>query len=343
MVFGADGVAMTDGRWIEPVPLGIPEVPPVGPEAVGLDESTAAVLGVDQIAVVAPGNPPVVVDCAGCAGIAATDDHVVTTRKNFTPGEGFDIVVFDHDLAPVRTLAAQRLKERGTTDYPAENKASPIALAADAERVTVGYLSRVGGVRRGPSVVAQYDYDGRLLNSVLVDGIIGRSVVAPDGRYLALGVGGSGGACVTVSEPVIVDLQSLRVQPVEPAVPQGVAIDSRSLSEPWFMMTDLAWQEGTLVATGEVHNPAPEEFCDPEPEVWQRSFEPATGRLNETGDRAARAIRWIGPGCEHVLAVTGPWEDAALVRTTDGPEVRLGSYNRVSLDRFAPPDCRVAS
>jgi len=340
IVFGDDGVAMTDGHWIEQLQLDSSEGIPPGPEAVGLDASRAAVVAADRIAVVSPDEPAVVAECADCAGIAATDEFVVTTRKNFVPGEGFDILLFSQDLGPVRTIPTQRLEERVTTSYPAENTASPITLAADDERVTVGYLSRVGGVRRGPSVVAQYDYEGQLLSSVLVDGIIGRSAVSPDGRHLAIGVGGSGGACITVSEPVVVDLQSLRVQIIEPTVPADIVVNSASLSQPWFMLTDLVWRESTLVATGEVHNPAPGEFCDSEPDVWQRIFEPASGRLVDFGDLAARAIRWVGPECEHVLAVTAPWEAAALVRTTDGPEQRLGSFDRISLGRPMPQECR---
>ncbi|MGH3988585.1 MAG: cupin domain-containing protein, partial [Pseudonocardiaceae bacterium] len=97
------------------------------------------------------------------------------------------------------------------TAYGAENTESPVTLAADPDSVTVGYLSRNGGNRRGPSIIAQYDHDGRLLRNVTVDGLVGRSAVSPNGRHLALEVSGSGGACVTVSRPVVVDLESLRV------------------------------------------------------------------------------------------------------------------------------------
>ncbi len=343
VVSGADGIAVTNGQWIERVPGLSASRLSAGPEAVGLDATSAAVVASEAVAVVRPHEPAVRVACADCAGIAATNEFVVTTRKNFTPGEGFDIVLFTHDLTPSRTVPAQRLEERGSTDVPAENTESPITLAADADRVTVGYLSRLGSARRGPSILAQYDYDGRLLDSVFVDGLIGRSAVSPNGRYLALGVDGSGGACITVSEPAVIDLESLNVRMIDPAIPSGVTVDSASLSDPWFMLTDLAWQEGTLLATGEVHNPAPGETCDPEPQMWQRSFDPATGRLNDYGDLAARAIRWIGPDCEHLLAVTRQWEGAGLVRTTYGPEQRLGSYDRINLGRSMPPECRATS
>ena len=342
VVFGADGVAITDGNWVEKVPMGNPEVVPWSGEAVGLDESTAAVVAVHHIAVVTPHAPDVLADCAECAGIAATDDHIVTTRRNLTPGGGFDIVFFSHDLQEERSVAAQRLEERGTTSFSAENVESPTTLAADADRVTVGYLSRVGGVRAGPSIIAQYDHDGRLLGSVQVDGIIGGGpAVSPDGRLLAVGIGGSGGACVTVLEPALVDLQTLRVQLIEPTRPAAVAVDS-STSDAWFLLTDLIWRESTLLVTGEVHAPPAGEGCDPQPESWQRSYDPATGQVDDLGDLAARALRWVGPDCDHLLAVIGPWESAALVRTTAGPEQQLGRFARIGLGQPVPASCRPA-
>jgi hypothetical protein len=339
VAFGVDGIAMTDGNWIEKIPITVTEVSIYRGEAVGLDASRAAVVAGDQIAVMSPGRPATVADCADCAGIAATDEFIVSTRKNYTPGEGFEILLFSHDGAPVRSIAARRLEERVTTTYPAENTESPITLAADPDRVTVGYLARAGGVRAGPSIVAQYDYQGNLLAHVSVAGILGRSAVSPDGRLLALGVGGSSGACVTTSEPFVVDLQSLQVRPIEPRVPAAVIDDSGSFSEPWFLLTDLIWRDTTLLATGEVHELAAEESCDPDPEVWQRSFEPAAGRLVDTPDLGARAIRWVGPDCDHLLAITARWEDSALVRTTAGPEQRLGGFYRISLGRPVPADC----
>jgi hypothetical protein len=109
----------------------------------------------------------------------------------------------------------------------------------------VGYLSRNGGVRRGPSIIAQYSTSDSLVRSISVDGIIGESSVSPDGRYLALGVGGSGGACVTVSDPVVVDLDRLRVQTVDPTVPAQALARADALTEPWFLMTDLVWNGRT--------------------------------------------------------------------------------------------------
>lgn len=64
--------------------------------------------------------------------------------------------------------------------------------------------------------------------------------------------------------------------------------------------------------------------------------------MDDLGDLAARALRWVGPDCDHLLAVIGPWESAALVRTTAGPEQQLGRFARIGLGQPVPASCRPA-
>ncbi|MGH4023996.1 MAG: hypothetical protein ACRDRV_05365, partial [Pseudonocardiaceae bacterium] len=318
VVTGEDTIAAVGADWFEPV-AGLSPGPSsyIGALSVGVDETSAAVLGTDRIALVRPHQPPVTANCADCSGIAVAGNRILTTRKNFSPGEGFDIVEFSSELAPGRTVSAQRLAERANTAYPAENTDSPVTLAADSDSITVGYLSRNGGNRRGPSILAQYGDDGRLLRNVTVDGIVGRSVVSPDGRQLALEVTGSGGACVTESRPVVVDLTSLRVRPLQPEVPAGVTAKD-PLTEPWFTMTDMVWDGHELIATGEVNTPTPEEYtCDADPAVWQRRFDPGTGRVVDSGGTIPQATRWVGPGCGDVVSVKGRYVDGVLARGID--------------------------
>lgn len=331
VVAGKDGVALVGATWFEKVPA-LADGESYGASSVDIGTS-AAVLAGSHIAVVRPHRPAVVADCADCAGIAATSEHILTSRKNYTPG-GFDIVLFEHDLAGERIVPAQRLQERGNTDYGAENTASPVVLAAEPGRVTVGYLARDGGLRRGPSVVAQYDLDGRLVNHVVVDGILGRSTVSADGRRLAVGVGGSGGACITSSVPVIIELDSLQVRTIEPDLP---ATASGPFS--WFLTTDLDWRNDVLTVTGELHDPPPDETCDPSPEIWRRDIDPVTAIARDTAGQNATARRWNGPGCDDVIEVTGNWASAELVRRSGGKAERLGGYSTMSLGRSAPAEC----
>jgi hypothetical protein len=345
-VAGSDGVAVTDGHWFEPVSGLTLTLGYAGAYAIGLDGMSAAVMAADRIAVVRPHEPAVIADCADCSGIAATDKYIVTTKKNFRPGEGFDIVLFSRSLTSSRTVPTQRLEERATTAYPAENTDSPITFAADPNKITVGYLSRSGGDRRGPSILAQYTYDGRLMRAIMVDGLLGPSLVSPDGRYLAVGVGGFFGACNTAWDPMIIDLETLQVRKIEPELPEGFRVDPTSSNETWFTLTDLTWQGGLITATGEVHAPRGSETCDPDPQVWRRTFDPATGGLNDLHVTGAEAVRWVGPDCGDVVYVKNYTQQdiqkSALVRKMKGVEEVLGNYNSISLGAPTPSGCSVA-
>ncbi|MGW6930761.1 hypothetical protein ACWGE0_11905 [Lentzea sp. NPDC054927] len=331
VVAGKDGVALVGGAWLEKVPE-LADEASYGVSSIDIGTS-AAVLAGSHMAVVRPHRPPAIADCADCAGIAATGENILTSRKNYTPG-GFEIVLFKHDLAVDRIVTAERLQERGNTDYGAENTASPVVLAAEPGRVTVGYLARDGGVRRGPSVVAQYDFDGRLINHVVVDGILGRSTVSADGRRLAVGVGGSGGACITSSVPVIIELDSMQVRTIEPDL-----LVTASGAYSWFLTTDLDWRTDLLTVMGELHDPPPGETCDPSPKIWRRDVDPATAIARDTAGQNATARRWNGPGCDDVIEVNGNWASGELVRRSGGKEERLGNYATMSLGRSAAEEC----
>jgi hypothetical protein len=337
---GEGGVALTDGQRLETVPgVAGPSFIQAGPLAVPIGDDTAAVMGAGQLAVVGLHRQPIVKDCQDCAGVALAGGLIVTSRTNFQPGEGFDLVFFRPDLSLDHSVPARRVPERRTIQFPAENTASPITLAAAGDRVTVGYLSKNGGVRAGPSIIAQYSTSGSLLDHVSVDGLIGQSSLSPDGRYLALGVGGSGGACVTSYYLVVVELEGLRVQTVDPAVPAAAQAGAASLSDPWFLMTDLVWDGPVVRATGEVHSPPEGESCDRHPGIWTRSYDPATGAVKDARGKNASARRWIGPDCADVVEAVGGLSDATVVARRGGKESSLGAYSRLALGRPAPATC----
>lgn len=337
---GENGLALTDGQWLETIPgvAGFPFLQ-AGPLAVPIGDSTAAIMGNGQLAVVGPHRKPIVKECKDCVGVAMTGGLIVTTRRNFQPGEGFDLVFFRPDLSLDHSVPARRVSERSTIQYPPEDTDPPVTLGATKDLITVGYLSRNGGVRRGPSIIAQYSTSGSLVRSTSVDGIIGASSVSPDGRYLALGVGGSGGACITVSNLVVVDLDRLRVQTVDPTVPAQALASADALTEPWFLMTDLVWNGGTVSATGQVHSPPEGATCDPHPTIWTRSFDPRTVQVKDVLGKDVSAQRWVGPGCTDVVEAVGVLADATILARRGGKESRLGKYSRLSLGRSAPARC----
>jgi hypothetical protein len=340
VVEGPDGVAVVTPDGLEKIrQIAPPAVTPAGLFAALLPGGDRAVVVLnDHVALAGPGVAPIVHACEGCVGVAATEDGVVTTRKNYEPGEGFDLVFLGPDLSVLRTLPAERLEERAAADYPAENTDSPVTLAADRTSVVVGYLSRNGGIRRGPSVVARYSQDGRLMGHVMLDGILGRSVASSNGQYLAVAVGGSGGACVTVSEPHVLDLHDLTPIDVAPELPAGFHPASSAPGDSWFMLTDLTWNGTHLVITGEAHDgSAGPSGCDPHPQAWRRVFDPERNHMLEEQSVDVRGLRWIGPTCGDVVQITSKGQ---LIRASGKQRTSLGRYDSLALAADRPANCR---
>lgn len=344
VAYGPDGVALTDGRWIERVLERVPDVGDSrGPFAVALPGGRAAIVDAGRIAVARPHAPAVVRDCADCAGVAWTGSQIVTTRSSRQPDNSFEILAFDPALNRAAPVPAARLAERVSTSYPQENLESPTTLAADGDSVTVTYLSREGGVRRGPSIVARYGRDGRLAGTVRVDGVMYDAVVSPDGAYLALGLGGSGGACVTASDLTVLDLHDLSVLDLGSALPEGYAGDADAT---WSYATDLVWRDGKAVATSRLYATAPLQTCDPDPQLWTRTVDPATLEVVDVDGAVADAARWIGPGCDDLLTVTGRTVDQEgwkrrheLAARIGGRTTVLGEYHQLVLGVPAGPGC----
>jgi hypothetical protein len=352
MAVGEDGVAIVDVEGLHRVE-GLPASPyaTTGSPAVPAFGDRIAVVSEGQVALIGPGGDAVVADCAECSGVAATAEHVITTRRNGQPGEGFDIVLLTEDLEVAETVAATRASEPVNGTPSGENSASPVTLAASEDRVVVGYLSVNGGVRAGPTVVAAYSYDGELLDHMLVSGLLGLAAPSPDGEHLAVGVGGSGGACITSSALEVIALDGLEVLGAEPAVPAEVMATFDDLGEPWLYMVDVAWT-GTAVRTvGEVYRtgwaenasgevmPGPDTSCEV-PEFWVRTFDIETGAFTDVRSDDVVATRWIGPGCSDVVEIrrSAPGE-SVLVAVQDGRESTLGRYSQLALGETAADRC----
>jgi hypothetical protein len=85
VVAGDDGVAVVKGLALRGAE-GIPPQPYAEPGALAaplVSGQAAAVVTAGHVGVVSPDIPAVVRDCPDCSGVAATSQHIVTTRKNF--------------------------------------------------------------------------------------------------------------------------------------------------------------------------------------------------------------------------------------------------------------------
>jgi hypothetical protein len=231
-----------------------------------------------------------------------------------------------------------------TTDYPQENVESPITLTASPDRITVAYLSREGGVRRGPSIIAQYAPDGRLLGAAEVDGVIRTSVVSPDGAHLAVGVGGSGGACITSADLTVIALAGLDILDIGPSLPDTFTGDA---GRSWSDVTDMIWRDGKVIATALLYyTPGEMQVCDPDPQLWTRTVDPITLDVIDADRPVADAVRWVGPDCADMVTVNSrtdgeewPETEYELVARIGGATTALGSYNRLTLGAVAGAQC----
>ncbi|WP_020524282.1 hypothetical protein [Catelliglobosispora koreensis] len=342
VVAGEDGVALTNGHWLEKVAEATPnEGWEPGPLAVALPDGSAAIVRNDSVTLAKPHTAAVSKECAECAGVAVINGEIVTTRKNGQPGNGFDFVFFDAKLAASQVVPASRLPEEVTTDYPPENTESPVTLAASGDRITVAYLARDGGARRGPSIIAQYSPTGQLLKSIRVNGILRTSAVSPDGAFLAAGFGGSGGWCVTSAELAVVALDRLEALNLGPALPKFFTAGGSA----WSLITDLVWRDGKVVATSLLYALGPREDCDFTPQPWTRSVDPRTSDVVDTPGTTELAARRIGPACGDLLSVVlRPSKPDAqgtteLVASVGGTPRSLGRYEDIVLSLPSPEGC----
>ncbi len=342
VAFGEDGVALTDGRFLEKVAGPFEIAGYAGPRAVLAPGGFAAFLHNNKIVLGKPGVPPITAACNECAGLAVIGQELVTGRNNLQPGNGFDLVFFDLKLTELRTVPAQRLPERVTTDYPQENTESPSVLAASGDRITMSYLARDGGVRRGPSIIAQYSATGQLTRSAKIDGIVRLTSLSPDGHHVALGVGGNSSWCESHSDLVVVSLDNLEVLDIGPALPSFFRGDDE---DAWTILNDLAWQGGNLIATSKLYSPQEGQQCDFAPEPWTRTVNPSTLEVKDA-PAPALSVRNVGPACGDVVTIKRgePAEEAEapteLISRIGGAERSLGRYWGLALDPSAPKGCR---
>jgi len=341
VAFGDDGIALTDGRWLEKVAGPSQTAGYAGPLAVLVPGGSAAFIQDNKIVLTKPGATPVTAACNECAGIAVMGQEIVSSRNNLQPGNGFEIVFFDLKLTELRSVPAQRLPERVTTDYPQENTESPSVLAASGDRITVSYLARDGGVRRGPSIIAQYSATGQLTRSAKIDGIVRLTSLSPDGHHVALGLGGHSSWCESHSDLVVVSLDNLEVLDTGPALPSFFRGDDEKA---WSLLHDLAWQDGNLIATSKLYSPPAGQQCDFEPEAWARTVVLTTLEVKDA-PAPALSVRSVGPACGDVVTIKrgNPQEEGEapteLVSRIGGSERSLGRYGWLALGPSAPKGC----
>nr|WP_157527234.1 hypothetical protein [Kibdelosporangium sp. MJ126-NF4] len=339
---GDSGIAIAGDNWIEYIPeLDASSLSNAGPLSVSLDDGTAAVAGFGRVGIVRPHASAIFAECPSCRGVAAAGRFIVTTDVGLGGRHAIEIKFFDRDMKLDHSSYAPYAPESNAYTKGDDAGQYPITLGATVDKIVVGYLSQSGGSRRGASLIGQYALDGKLLGSVLVNGVIGSSALSHDGRYLALGVGGSGGACITVSDPMIIDLTIMRAVTLAPRFPSDVEAAVTHGNDAWFMLTDVYWRDDIVVVTGEIHAPGPGQSCDPAPRMWRRDVDANSGEIRRSELPASLPTRWLGPGCDDGFTVAAHDMQRVLVRRLSGVQSRLGHYYRITLGHAESAACRI--
>ncbi len=300
------------------IPVGGPDVTPVDPETFVATTDTHLTL------VKKNGSAKTIPLLA--TTVTSTGDRILVGSDGDQLGDDdLDIRVFDKSLKEQDHFTIHKLQEREAVT-PANLLPEGIRLiSAGKNAFWVGYRDAQGYYRGGSWMLAKHDFSGRRLGTVRLDGLVYQHATSPDGRYLALFAGGSGGACFTYASLRVVDLEQMTLLNTAPDVPPAAQTTAGS-APPYFSGRSLRWvDESTLLADGIVGGSMGD--CDQGLGAWRRTFTvgqtPAV--VDEPLDEAIRDERgWIGPNCGDVIAP----QDGALVITQNDqstvvPDARL--------------------
>lgn len=307
------GLGITDGSTFEKLTEFDAEEGSSNGGLVWLDARTAIVLSNGIVGRVTTEGVLRSAPCRDCFGLAAQDGHVFTARTNYRPGDGFDIVALDLNLREISSIAATRLIERASREQLVENSGPPRMVAVTPSGIYLTHVSRNGGARHGPSILAKYDWHGDLVDHLLLDGLVFDVSVSPDLHYAGFVAGGSGGACRTTANVRVVDLADMRSLDTAPDVPGDIGPGGAT----WFTAEHLRWQGGRLEATGQVHHLARDEDCDDDPQSWTRVYDPAEQQFSDAPSVGAHTLRVIGPSCADQIGYA-PDRERSVVVVDDG-------------------------
>lgn len=175
--------------------------------------------------------------CDACSGVAIADGHIVSVASE---QQKFSLRIFDHELSAQSVVPIEVLEPQSESTVPLGPFVSAaVEGTADDEVVISSIWSHDG--RRGPTIVALYTLDGTLGRRWTLDDVIYDATTSPDGRYLALAVGGSGGACSSVAAPLLIDAQ----QPESIRLVQEAWTRRRNNAE--YLFTSDVWWNGTEI------------------------------------------------------------------------------------------------
>lgn len=171
--------------------------------------------------------------CSVCDGVAVIDGHVVSYGRD-------NLRIYDARLNLERNVPVAVTNPR-PFDSPGG------ALSARLQGTAAGALVFVSAwaqdSRSGPMAVSLYTLDGVLRHNWIIDRLVwSADATSADGRFIALTVGGSGGVCLGVAVPMVIDTQQ-----EEPIALVPHPFHERADGTTYF--TGDLWWNGTEVVT----------------------------------------------------------------------------------------------
>lgn len=270
----------------------------------------AAAIAIDRVALLGSGRLGIIDSAGRGTSIAVPDCFALAPagsriRALCGAPEARDLTVrvFDNTLTEVSRTAFMKQHQRSNAAEVLQGEAAPGLVAAGVDAFWLESADRHGFMRSGARLIAKYDYGGNLLSSVRVDGVVYHSAVSPDGRYLAMLLGGSGGACDTVANLRVLDLSTMKELNTAPDTPPSAnQLDARG--EIYFSGESLFWQSPVKVAALGLTKGA---ACEPAQfKYWRRTFDVAATGIADEPIAAADAVRpfFLGPDCADVFTPT---------------------------------------
>ncbi|MDI9627146.1 MAG: hypothetical protein QM286_01140, partial [Acidobacteriota bacterium] len=293
-----------------------------------------------QLSVVSRDGSVKSIPFAGAGDVVPAGDRILVSLKSAQPGHDYlEIVVFDTSLRERDRVEIRKLQERETRT-PANLIPEGISLvAAGKDAFWAGYRAADGVLRGGPWWLVKHDYDGEILASVQLDGRVYESVLSPDGRYLAMFAGGSGGACHTTRNLRVLDLDQMTLIDTAPDVPPQALTRSAQAQTTYFSGRVLRWvDEQTLIAEGVAADSRTGD-CEQGLGAWRRTLnvnEP--GLLDEPLIESLRdETAWIGPDCDDVITIAPDWSGLII---SQGGDTAVVPKARLVYRAAIPPSCR---
>lgn len=273
---------------------------------VALPGDRFALLTATQLAVIDAHANTLTTEAEGCLDVTAsrTQLFVLCPGSKLGGSSSQRVRLFDFDLKPAGEIDLRLVSERAEVSSVRSDAGDPTFVGAGDKALWIAYPGSKGGHRWGTRLIVQHDLTGRAVASAPVDGVLYNQVLSPDGRYLAASVGGSSGACHTVSNLRVVDLVKMTLLNTAPDTPAEALVDSAAEGDVYFTSSELRWTgPGSLVAYGSTaHHDAAK--CDEHPRNWQRSFDVSKAGVTDREGPAPESgvLGWLGPDCDDVIA-----------------------------------------